>query len=99
MQHITEQGCRLCLTDHVIILWFAGINIMSLYSLARLTVPLTSLYYYFYLLIKSFEVSLNALKCRLTGFNMDEIIHEDLQVSAGILTKEALLLACNCEYI
>lgn len=40
--------------------------------------------------------SLNALKCRLTGFEMDEIIHEDLQVLGGLLTEEALLLACNC---
>lgn len=49
--------------------------------------------------IKSSKGSLNALECRLTGFKMDEIIHEDFQVSGGLLTKEALLLACNCKYL
>lgn len=38
---------------------------------------------------KSLKDSLNALECRLTGFKMDEIIHEDFQVSGGLFDKRS----------
>lgn len=34
-----------------------------------------------------------------TGFMMNKVIHEDFQVSCGLLRKEALSLACNCRYL
>lgn len=91
--------------DYVNVLYSSGrmlvLFFMSLYSLARLTSwdALTFSTRKGQRTSNTEKDSLNALECRLTGFKMDEIIHEDLQVSGGLLMKEALLLACICNYL
>lgn len=111
MRYTTQQGCRFMWMSYrphyitVDICWYYSIvRVFTLWQDLPLRRHLP-IYLFIFIQkrtkkIKSFKGSLNALECRLTGFNMGEIIQADLQVSGVFfLTEEALLLACNCKYI